>query len=145
MSRAVDVALEGVRIPVARARVAEAARAVLQAEKVEDALLSIAFVTRARIAALNREHLGHAGATDVISFGFARATPGDPVIGDIYICPDVARAAAKDRGISIREEITRLVIHGTLHVLGYEHPEGAGREESPMWKRQEQLLARVSR
>lgn len=145
MSRAVDVALDGVRIPVSRARVAELAEGVLRAEKVHHALLSIAFVTRARIAALNREHLGHAGATDVISFGFARATGADPVIGDIYICPDVARATAVERGIGVREEIARLVVHGTLHVLGYEHPESDDRERSPMWKRQEQLLARLSR
>lgn len=144
MSRAVDVALDGVRIPLSRARVSEVALAVLEAEKVKHALLSIAFVTRARIATLNREHLGHAGATDVISFGFARATATDPVIGDIYICPDVARAAAAERRIGIREEITRLVIHGTLHVLGYDHPVAGGREGSPMWKRQEQLLARVA-
>ena len=45
----------------------------------------------------------------------------------------------------MREELTRLVIHGTLHVLGYDHPDAAGREASPMWKRQEQLLARVTR
>jgi probable rRNA maturation factor len=145
MSRSVDVALEGVRVPVSRARVAALADGVLKAEKVSHALLSIAFVTRARIASLNREHLGHAGPTDVISFGFARATPGDPVIGDIYICPDVARAAAAERGIGVREEVARLVIHGTLHVLGYEHPETEAREGSPMWKRQERLLARLNR
>ena len=125
MTRAVDVALDGVRIPVSRARVAEVARAVLEAERVPNALLSIAFVTRQRIAALNREHLGRRGVTDVISFGFARATDRDPVIGDIYICPDVARAAAAERRIGIREELTRLVIHGTLHVLGHDHPEQA--------------------
>lgn len=145
MSRSVDVALDGVRVPVSRTRVAALASGVLAAERVSHALLSIAFVTRARIAALNREHLGHAGPTDVISFGFTRATPADPVIGDIYICPDVARAAAVARGIGIREEIARLVIHGTLHVLGYDHPETGDRERSPMWKRQEQLLARLSR
>lgn len=145
MSRAVDVALDGVRVPLSRARVSEIALAVLEAERVPHALLSIAFVTRARIAALNREHLGHSGATDVISFAFARAAEGDPVIGDIYICPDVARAAATERGIGVREELARLVIHGTLHVLGHDHPEAEGREASPMWTRQEALLARVTR
>lgn len=140
-----DVALEGVRIPLSRDAVSEVAVAVLAAERVGHALLSITFVTRARIAALNREHLGHAGATDVISFGFARASERDPVIGDIYICPDVARAAAAERRIGVREELRRLVIHGTLHVLGYDHPDAVGRETSPMWTRQEQLLARVTR
>jgi probable rRNA maturation factor len=145
MSRAIDVSLDGVRIPIARERVAAIADGVLRAERVPNALLSVAFVTRARIAALNRAHLGHAGPTDVISFGFARATDDDPVIGDIYICPDVARASAAERGIGIREELARLVVHGTLHVLGYDHPETDARERSPMWKRQEALLARLTR
>ena len=145
MSRAIDVALEGVRIPISRQRVAAIAEGVLKAERVGHALLSITFVTSRRIAALNREHLGHAGPTDVISFGFARATDRDPVIGDIYICPDVARAAAAARGIGIREELARLVVHGTLHILGYEHPETDARETSAMWKRQESLLARLTR
>ena len=145
MSRSIDVSLDGVRIPIARERVAAIADGVLRAERVPNALLSVAFVTRARIAALNREHLGHAGPTDVISFGFSRATDDDPVIGDIYICPDVARAAATERRIGIREELARLVIHGTLHVLGYDHPETDARERSPMWKRQESLLARLTR
>lgn len=145
MSRAIDVSLDGVRIPIARERVAAIADGVLRAERVPNALLSVAFVTRARIAALNRTHLGHTGPTDVISFGFTRATDDDPVIGDIYICPDVARAAAAERRIGIREELARLVIHGTLHVLGYDHPETDARERSPMWKRQESLLARLTR
>lgn len=145
MSRSIDVALDGVRIPIARARVTALADGVLRAERVPDALLSIAFVTPRRIAALNRQHLGHAGPTDVISFGFARATDADPVIGDVYICPEVARRSAQERGIPVREELARLVVHGTLHVLGYDHPDADDRERSAMWKRQESLLARLTR
>lgn len=145
MSRAIDVATEGVRVPLSRARVAAVADGVLRAERVQNALLSITFVTARRIASLNREHLGHTGPTDVISFGFTRATDADPVVGDVYICPEVARSAAVERGIGIREELARLVVHGMLHVLGYDHPDGEGRERSPMWKRQERLVARLTR
>ena len=145
MSHSVDVATEAVRLPLARARIAALAEGVLRAERVRNALLSITFVTKRRIAVLNREHLGHPGPTDVISFGFARAAETDPVVGDVYICPDVARASALERGIGVREELARLVVHGTLHVLGYDHPEGDDRERSAMWKRQETLLARLTR
>lgn len=145
MTRAIDVAMEDVRIPLARARVVALAEGVLRAERVGNALLSITFVTKRRIAALNREHLGHGGPTDVISFGFTRATDADPVVGDVYICPEVARAAAAERGIGVREELARLVVHGTLHVLGYDHPDGDERERSPMWTRQESLVARLTR
>ena len=140
MSLAVDVAMEGVRIPLARSRVAALAEGVLRREGVRDALLSIAFVTDRRIAALNREHLGHAGPTDVISFGFAPVDSARLVVGDVYIAPGVARRNARGQQGSVREELSRLVVHGVLHVLGHDHPAGETRYGSPMWRRQERLL-----
>ena len=143
MTRAVDVTTEGVRIPLARSIVADIAREVLRAERVSDALVSITFVSTNRITALNRGHLNHPRPTDVISFGFARAHSKDPVIGDIYIAPAVARANALTHAVPVREEIARLVVHGVLHVLGFDHPDGARRTRSTMWRRQEALLRRV--
>ena len=104
-------------------------------------MISVAFVGKAAIEKLNRQYLGHTGPTDVISFGMGRDAPGMPAIGDIYICPDVARRNAKRLGISEREEIARLVVHGALHVAGHEHPEGESRTRSKMWLRQESILA----
>ncbi len=140
----VGVTSDGVRAAVSGVRLADAARHVLRAEGVRDAMLSVTLVSRAAMAALNRRHLGHAGVTDVISFGFAPA-PGGGVVGDIYICPDEARRNARAAGCGVREELLRLAVHGTLHVLGWDHPVNADRIESPMWKRQERLLAAVSR
>ena len=139
MSLAVHVATEGVRVRVARARVTALVEGVLEREGVRNALLSVAFVTDRHIAALNREHLGHSGPTDVISFGFARE-PRGAVVGDVYIAPGVARRNALSHGRGVREELLRLVVHGVLHVLGHDHPEDESRYESSMWKRQERLL-----
>ena len=108
-----------------------------------NAMLSITFVGRGAIATMNRRYLGHHGATDVISFGLNRQSKRGPVVGDIYICPEVARANAKRQGVSANEEILRLVIHGTLHVLGHDHPDSAARTSSAMWRKQERILARV--
>lgn len=141
---AVDVSTGGVRLPVSRARVAELAREVLRAEKVRDAMLSLAFVSAPAMAALNRRHLGHRGPTDVISFALGRAGGIGPVIGDVYICLDVARENARRHGVGVREELARLVVHGALHVLGYDHPDGDERLESAMWCRQERLVARFA-
>ena len=143
MSLTVDVAADGERVPLSRSRVGAIAQQVLRSERVREALISITFVSAPRIAALNRKHLGHRGATDVISFGFSRPSRRDPIVGDIYIAPTVARRNAESRGISAREEVTRLVVHGVLHVLGHDHPEGASRQASAMWRRQERLVARV--
>jgi rRNA maturation RNase YbeY len=95
--------------------------------------------------ALNRKHLKRSGATDVIAFGFSRVGAKGPVVGDVYIAPDVARASARENGVSLREELARLLVHGTLHVLGYDHPEGDRRTRSAMWRRQERLVARLMR
>ncbi len=140
----VGVACEGLRPPVAAHRLADAVRRVLRAEDVRAAMLSVTLVSPSAMARLNRRHLGHAGATDVISFGFA-PTPRAGVVGDVYICPDVARANARLAGCGVREELLRLVVHGTLHVLGWDHPVDRAREASPMWRRQELLLAGILR
>ena len=143
VTHAVQVATEHVRIPVARARVQRAAASVLRAERVRHAHISVTFVSDRRMAAQNWRHLRHRGSTDVISFSFGAGARGAPVTGDVYIAPSVARRNAIAHGVGIREELLRLVIHGTLHVLGHEHPVDLARDSSPMWRRQEQLLQRV--
>ncbi|MDB4909192.1 MAG: hypothetical protein JWO39_15 [Gemmatimonadetes bacterium] len=143
MSVSIYVCARDVRVALAAARVEAVARAALASERVRDAMLSITFVSNTAIARLNAKHLGHRGATDVISFGFRDAGKGSAVIGDIYIAPAVARANALEHGVPVREELARLVVHGTLHVLGYDHAESDARTTSPMWKRQERVLARV--
>ena len=139
--RAVAIECDGVRIPVASARLVDLSRNVLRALKVPRAMLSITFVSSRVMASLNRKHLGHRGPTDVITFALG-ADPGGAIIGDIYICPDVARRQAEAHGVGVREELARLVVHGTLHACGWEHPEDDARTTSPMWRRQEQLLRR---
>lgn len=145
MSIGIHVSTENVRLSLARARVEEIARRVLRAERVRDAMLSITFVDRRTIAQLNARHLGHRGPTDVISFGFDRAAGSAPVVGDVYVAPEVARENALAHGERIRTELARLVVHGVLHTLGYDHPEDGGRTESPMWRRQESLLRALAR
>lgn len=144
MSAAVGVSLDGVRIPMSRARVAEIARSVLRSERVRDALLSVTFVSNQSMRKLNRAHLRRDGVTDVIAFAFRRTGRGAPIVGDVYIAPDVARAAARANGVTAREEVVRLIVHGTLHVLGYDHPESDARTRSAMWRKQERLVARLA-
>jgi probable rRNA maturation factor len=138
---AVDVDTGGHRLPLAVSAVRALARFVLRRERVPDAMLSIAFVSRRGIAAMNREHLGHRGATDVISFALDRPAAGAPLVGDVYIAPEVVRQQARRLAVPVREELARVVVHGVLHTLGHDHPDTDARTSSPMWRRQEQLLA----
>jgi probable rRNA maturation factor len=111
---------------------------------VRHALVSVTLVTNRRIAELNALHLTHRGPTDVISFAFSRER-GGPLVADIYIAPAVARENARRLGVGVREELVRLVVHGVLHALGHDHPEGEARLRSPMWRKQEALVGRAMR
>jgi len=126
---------------VSEATLRRAVSVVLRGER-KRAPISLTFLGPTAMGRLNRRHLGQDRPTDVLSF----ALPiGDSVIGDVYICRAVAAVEARRRRIPLREELTRLAIHGVLHVLGYDHPNARGRELSPMWKKQERYLTRALR
>ncbi len=140
--RDVEVRFDGEPEIVSTQKVAAAVRAVLAGEGVDTAEVSVAFVSPERIRDLNRQHFARADATDVIAFSLPH--PG-VLVGDVYVCPAVARVTARDSGVSDEEELLRLVVHGTLHVLGYDHPEGHARLQSPMWRVQERYLVDLKR
>ena len=100
------------------------AREVLAAEGVDDGELGLAFVEPGEIRALKREHLGIDEATDVLSFpidGTAPITDGVPrLLGDVVLCPEV-----------VGEQWRAPLVHGLLHLLGYDHGEAMeAREEA---------------
>ena len=129
--------VNGRRLPLSRALVQRIVRAVLRAER-REALISVTFLGRDSMRRLNAEHKGHDRPTDVLTFPLA--APGGQVIGDVYICPWVARRQARRLGVPPRQELIRLVVHGTLHALGQDHPEGRERTRSSMWRRQERYV-----
>jgi probable rRNA maturation factor len=129
------------RAPLPESRVRSLVERTLKSEGIRDAMISVAFVGRTAISRINRDYLRHSGPTDVISFGMGRETASMPAIGDIYICPEIARRNARNHGVKVEEELARLVVHGTLHVAGHEHPVDDTRTDSEMWKRQERILA----
>jgi probable rRNA maturation factor len=129
---------EGVASPVDTGRIEAAVRHALREEGVRAAEISVALVSDAQIAALNQEYLSHQGPTDVISFHLHG--PGEPPLGDVYVGVEQAARQAAGFGASPADEVLRLAVHGTLHVLGWDHPEGEDRAGSEMFLRQEALL-----
>ncbi len=130
-------------VPVDVARWSGLAAAVLDDEHVRGEL-SLTFVDRAEIAALNVEHLGHEGPTDVLSFPLdadGDELPGVPVLlGDVVVCPAVAVEQAASHAGTVDDELALLVVHGVLHVLGHDHAEDA--ETAVMRGRELELLQR---
>lgn len=121
--------------------VRRAARAALRHEQVGEADISVTLLDDAEISQLNQRFLSHHGPTDVISFPLYE--DGEPVMGDIYIGFQQAERQADAHDVALAEELARLAIHGVLHVLGHDHPEGPARLRSPMWLLQEEILAGV--
>jgi probable rRNA maturation factor len=119
----VVVADEQADVDVDVDRWAELARRVLEDEGCAGEL-TLTFVDRDEIAALNREHLGKAGPTDVLSFPLdaAAEAPELPVLlGDVVVCPSVAAEQAETHAGTVDDELALLVVHGVLHVLGHDH------------------------
>ena len=86
----------------------------------------LSFVGADQMAALNDEHRGINRPTDVLAFGvddgcIPRADDEPRLVGDVVICPSVAASNAAARGTTVDDELSLLVVHGTLHLLGYDH------------------------
>jgi len=104
--------------------------------------IDITLLSAAAMRRANRRATGRRGLTDVIAYALPQ--PDGRMLGDVYICPTAAAAAARN-GVALNDELVRLAVHGTLHVLGYDHPEGPGRTRSRMWQLQERYVTRLLR
>jgi probable rRNA maturation factor len=129
---------EGVAPPVRAERVEAAVRHVLHAEGIAQAEISVALLADGAIAAMNDQYLEHEGPTDVITFAMHEGD--EPPLGDVYVGVEQAVRQAAEFGATPEEEVLRVAVHGVLHVLGYQHPEGPERMQSEMFVRQEELL-----
>ena len=116
---------------------------VLAWEGVRGAHVEVTALDAAAMRRLNRRATGRRGLTDVIAYALPVA---GGLVGDVYICPEAAaRWVVRNPpdASSLSEELVRLTVHGTLHVLGYDHPEGPARLRSAMWRRQEGYVRRL--
>lgn len=118
-----------------------AIEATLAHEHAADATISLTLLGDREITALNQQYLKHDHPTDVISFPLFGE--GQPPVGDIYIGFEQAARQADEHRVPVATELARLAIHGTLHVLGYEHSDDGDRESTEMWQVQEAILSRV--
>lgn len=127
---------EGVDVDLLRSGVLR----TLSAEDRDVVELSLTLLADEEIRELNRRYLGHDRPTDVIAF-----TLGGPedLVGDVYLGVEQARRQAQELGVPPSEELLRLTVHGTLHVLGHDHPEGEERYASAMFEQQERIVRDV--
>ena len=110
-----------------------------------DGELSLVIVDDLRISELNRQYLGRSGPTNVITFpmregDFADLTPG--LLGDVVISVETARREAAAAGIRWETRMTALLIHGILHLFGYDHENDTAAAEK-MQTESDRLMALI--
>ena len=109
------------------------ARATLAGEGLLDVELSVSFVEESEIEDLHVRYMDEPGSTDVLSFPLDDVDEGGTrLLGDVVIAPAVA---ARNNPSNPEAELRLLLVHGILHLLGYDHEDGA--EKADMWARQE--------
>ena len=123
----------------------EVIKATLEEENVSNAVFSVIFVTLDEIHELNKTYRGIDRPTDVISFALEDSNDfeveGLRVLGDIYVCIDRMKEQAREYNHSEKRELSFLVCHGLLHLLGYDHMEKE--EEKIMFGKQDKILERL--
>jgi rRNA maturation RNase YbeY len=138
---AVLVTMRGRRVPTLARRLGRSARRLLVALRMPESELSLVLVSDAVMHALNRTWRGKNRPTDVLAFAQREgaSTPPAELLGDVVISVDTARRQADDLGHSLASEGERLLVHGLLHLLGYDH-ERSAREARRMQRRERALL-----
>ncbi|MGE0763494.1 MAG: rRNA maturation RNase YbeY [Bdellovibrionales bacterium] len=102
--------------------------------------MTLAFLNEPRARRLNREYRKRDYATDVLSF----AGDGQESLGDLVICPEVLVRQARDHDLSFRAELAYMVLHGLLHLLGYDH-EGSKAQARRMLRLQDRIFSKLQR
>jgi probable rRNA maturation factor len=126
-------------IPVDELRLRSLATHALRTEQIDEAAeLSILLVSADHIKRLNKRFAGDDYATDVLSFPMMDDDENDLLLGDVVMCPAVAERNAAKLGHDLSAEMDTLVVHGTLHLLGYDHQ--GTHDKQAMEERQREIV-----
>jgi probable rRNA maturation factor len=127
-----------------RRTLARKARAALEALGLGGSELSVSLVRDGEIRELNRRYRGHDRATDVLAFALREGEFGavGGALGDVVISLDTARRQALEHRGRLTDEVDRLLVHGILHLAGYDH-EVSAREARRMQRKERDVRARL--
>ena len=114
----------------------------LEVLKLENIEISVYITDDQEIRELNKTYRGKDKPTDVLSFPLNETFDGYRILGDIVISQDTAERQAKELGHSLKDEVKRLLVHGLVHLLGYDHEKG-GEEERKFKELEEKILSKL--
>lgn len=122
--------------------VTETAKIVLRGEKLSPSEISIVLVSLLEIQRLNKLYRAQDKPTDVLSFANLGFFKEEKKIGEVVICPQQVKENAQQAGVRFQEELKRVIIHGILHLVGYEH-EKTAREADRMKNKEDYYLKKL--
>lgn len=134
-------------IPVEAKKIRKAAERILASLRISGYELSVLLLDNKGIRAVNKKYLNRNRPTNVISFSLTEGEFGNinpHVLGDVVISVEKALEQAETRGTSLEEELTFLLIHGVLHLVGYDH-EGKRDERSKMEEKEKEVYRFVTK
>jgi probable rRNA maturation factor len=126
---------------VDRSRLRNLLQGTLEGERAPAGELSLALIGDRTMRRINRDSRGIDRTTDVLSFSYVDEPHSGGVLGEVFVSPAVAGEQAREAGCGLDEEIARLSVHGTLHVLGWDH--GTADTRRRMLRRQESYVKRL--
>jgi len=140
--------------PIVTDELLRLAELVLEEEGLESETgVSLVLIDELEMTELNEAHMGKQGPTDVLSFPIEASSPGTPPmrspggppieLGDVFIAPTVVRDNAERHGAAFEDELSLMVVHGLLHLLGWDHE--IEDEAIRMEARESELLGLVGR
>ena len=137
----VEIARLGAGKKVPARGLGKIAAAILVIVEQSGAELSLALTGNAEMKKLNAQYRGKDYATDVLSFPLeGKQPPGNQLLGDVIISVEMARFQARERGRTMEQEMVTLLIHGIVHLLGYDHERSA--KDARVMKRLENKVYR---
>ena len=133
------------KYPMAMTKIQQKARDILNVLECHDAELSVLIVDDPQIATLNQQYLHRSGPTNVIAFPmhtdvFPNINPG--ILGDVVISIETASREGERIGIGMEERIIQLLVHGILHLIGYDH-EVSETEAEIMEQKEKDILKKI--
>ena len=141
----IELFREGISFPykgVTRQKIVKIAMTAAHLLDLKNASITIIVTDDAYISGINREFRGHDKPTDVISFSnrdnpFPEIDANNEEIGDLYISIERADRQAREYRVSLDDEVKRLIVHGLLHLVGYDHERSDSDEETMLLKEDE--------
>ncbi len=129
-------------LPITKKDAVDIATKMQQYEDCKFSWIEIAFVDEDKMVEVNQEYLNHHYITDIITFRYDEKSDNQAVEGTLYCCASQIEQHAQENNIALREEFLRIIIHGLLHLCGYD--DETKQQKKKMTEREDFYLSKLS-